>query len=236
MMVNGVASDRADLNHKWLVRLGGIAAMLLSLGYIAIIALYIPLGAPPSGAEGRLGYIAGNTTLWWAILGVSVLTDFLLVPVALALYTALKATYRSALLLASAFVALFIFLDLALTWTNYAVLITLGGSFAAAASEAQKAALVAAAQYPAAVLESNLVFVYNTLTLSLGILIYGIVMLQGVFSRIAAWLGVATGVLGILAVAGSFFASTAVVTIFASLLTTVWIFLVGWGLLRLSRA
>ena len=53
------------------------------------------MGARPSGAEAWLGYIAGNLTAWWAILGLSVLTDFLLLPVVLALYLALKGIDKS---------------------------------------------------------------------------------------------------------------------------------------------
>ncbi|RPJ16914.1 MAG: hypothetical protein EHM33_33440, partial [Chloroflexi bacterium] len=175
MMVNAVDSD-----GKWLYRVGGISALVLSVSYIVIIVLYVPIGAPPSGAEARLTYLAGNTALWWAILGLSVLTDFLFVPVALSLYLALKGINKNAMLLATACVGLFIVLDLAMTWTNYAALITLSGSYAAAANEAQRAALVAAASYPSAVLESSLLFAYNTLTLSVGILMTGFVMLKGI--------------------------------------------------------
>src|SRR5258708_7234656 len=118
MMVNAV-----DPDGKWLYRVGGISALLLGIAYIIIIALYIPVGVPPSGAEARLMYLARNTTVWWAILGLSVLTDFLFVPVALSLYLALKGISRDAMLLATACVGLFIVLDLAITWTNYASLI-----------------------------------------------------------------------------------------------------------------
>ena len=61
--------------------------------------------------------------MWWAILGLSVLTDLLLVPVALALYLALKGVDRDAMLVATAFIGLFVVLDLAVTWPNYASLI-----------------------------------------------------------------------------------------------------------------
>src|SRR6266496_6299294 len=125
MMVNAVNPD-----GKWLYRMGGISALVLGITYIVIIALYVPVGAPPSGAEARLTYLAGNTTLWWAILGFSVLTDLLFVPVALSLYLALKGINRNVMLLATACVGLFIVLDLAITWTNYAALITLSGNYA----------------------------------------------------------------------------------------------------------
>ena len=74
--------DAVDPDEKWLYRVGGISALILGLAYIATIALYVPVGAPPSGAEARLTYLAGKTRVWWAILALSVLTDFLFVPVA----------------------------------------------------------------------------------------------------------------------------------------------------------
>src|SRR6267143_1318817 len=149
MIVSAVEPD-----EKWLYRVGGISAFVLGISYIAIIALYVPLGAPPSGAVARLTYLSGKTTAWWAILALSVLTDFLFVPVALSLYLALKRINRNAMLLATACVGLFVVLDLAVTWTSYASLITLSGNYAAATNDAQRAVVVAAADYPSAVLES----------------------------------------------------------------------------------
>src|SRR5262249_10930501 len=69
-----------DPDGTWLYRAGGISALLLGLGYIITIPLYVQAGAPPSGGEARLQYLAGKTTVWWAILALSVLTDFLFVP------------------------------------------------------------------------------------------------------------------------------------------------------------
>lgn len=37
-----------------------------------------------AGGEAWFKYLPGKTTVWWAILGLSVLTDFLFLPVALA--------------------------------------------------------------------------------------------------------------------------------------------------------
>jgi hypothetical protein len=231
MMVKAV-----DPDGKWLYRVGGISALAIGMGYIIIIGLYVPMGAPPNGAEARLAYLAVNTSLWWAILGLSVLTDFLFVPVALSLYLALKGIHRNAMLIATACMGLFVVLDLALTWTNYALLITLSGSYAAAANDAQRAVFVAAAYYPSAVLESSLLFVYNTLTLSVGILITGLVMLKGIFRKSTANLGLVTGLLGIVAVVGSFFTSAlSITTIITSVLTTLWFLVVGYRLYRLAQ-
>src|SRR5271157_3486129 len=108
MMVNTV-----DPDGEWLYRVGGISALVLGIAYIVIIPLYAHVGAPPSNGEAWLKYLAGKTTIWWIILGLSILTDLLFVPVALSLYLALKQINRNAMLVASAFVGLFVALDLA---------------------------------------------------------------------------------------------------------------------------
>src|SRR5436305_11135578 len=79
-----------DPEGGWLYRAGGISALLLGLGYVITIPLYLYVGAPPHEAEAWLTHLAGKTTVWWAILALSVLTDLLFLPVALALYFALK--------------------------------------------------------------------------------------------------------------------------------------------------
>jgi hypothetical protein len=231
MTVNAVGAD-----EKWFYRVAGISALVLGMAYIIIVALYVPMGAPPSGADARLRYLSGNTTVWWAILGLSVLTDFLFVPVALALYLALKKINRNAMLVATAFVGLFVVLDLAVTWTNYASLITLSGNYAAATNDAQRAASVAAAAYPSAVVETSLLGVYVILVPAVGILITGLVMLKGIFSKTTAYLGLATGILGIVSVVGPVFVSSlGVAVIIASVLTTIWVLFVGFRLYRLGE-
>jgi hypothetical protein len=231
MMVNAV-----DPDGKWLYRVGGTSAIVLGIAYIIIIALYVPVGAPPTGAEARLMYVAGNTTLWWAILGLSVLTDFLFVPLAFSLYAALKGINKNLMLMGTAFVLLFVVLDLAITWTNYASIITLGGQYTSATNDAERAVFVTAAIYPTLMLESGLLFVHNTLTLSVGILMTSVVMLKGIFSKTTAYLGVATGTLGIAAVVGPFLVSAlSGVIIIASILTTAWVMFAGYRLYWLGQ-
>ncbi len=213
-----------------------MSALLSGIAYIVIIALYVRIGAPPSGVEARLGYLARNTTIWWAIVGLSVLTDLLFVPVVLALYAALRSVNRDIMLLATACVGLFIGLDLAITWINYAALITLSSEYAKAGSEAQRAVVVTAAAYPSVVLKSSLLFFYNSLLLSLGILMTGAVMLHGIFGNTIAYLGVATGILGVVSVVGPVFVNALRTTIvLTSALTTVWLLLVGYRLYRFGR-
>jgi hypothetical protein len=226
----------ADADACWLYRAGSISALALGAGYVVIIALYIPMGVPPHGVEARLAYVAAHATAWQAILGLSVLTDFLFAPVTAALYVALRRAGGAAMALAAACIALFVVLDLAITWTNYAALIQLSHKYTSAADVAQKAAAIAAADYPSTILESTLLFVYNTLTLAVGILITGLVMRKAGFSKSAAYLGIATGILGVISVAGPLLISALSATIIAtSVLTTAWLFVVGGKLFALGR-
>jgi len=221
--------DAIDAGGRSLYRAGGVSALGLGFAYLVTIPLYAHVGGPPTGGEAWLKYLSGKTTEWWAILGLSVLTDFLFVPVALSLYLALKGVSRNAMMVATAFVTLFIVLDLSVTWVNYASLISLSHSYAAATNDAQRAAFVAAANYPSAVLASRVETVYAIVVLSFAILMISLVMLRGVFNRATAYLGLATGILGIASITG-----WSVTIIMNAVLATVWILFVGYRLYRLG--
>ncbi len=166
------------------------------------------------------------------MLGLSVLTDFLFVPVALSLYVALERVNRNAMLIATAFVGLFVVLDMAVTWTNYASLLTLSGLHDAATNDVQRAAYVAAANYASAVLASRTEVFYSIVDFSVAILIIGFVMLKGkgIISKTTAYLGLAAGIFGIGSIAGLF-----VIIIVNAVLTTVWVWFVGYRLFRLGQ-
>ena len=115
-----------NIEERWLYRVGGASALLLGLGYLGIFPLYAHVGAPPTAADGEvwLTYLADKTEIWWAILVLSVITDVLFLPVGLALCLALKRLHSGAMLVATALVGLFVALDLAVTWTHYASLLS----------------------------------------------------------------------------------------------------------------
>lgn len=216
---------------KGLYRIGGLCALILGLAYVAIIPLYASVGAPPSDGQAWLTYLTGNkTTVWWVILGLSVLTDVLFVPVALALYLALKEVNRYAMQVATAFVGVFVVVDLAVTWANYAALLTLSTTYAAATTGAQRAAYVAAANYPVAVLSSHVEPVYAIGILSFAILVIGLVMQRSIFGKLTAYVAVLTGILGIIACTG-----WTVAVILNAVLATLWVLLAGYRLVRLSQ-
>src|SRR5262249_38316433 len=147
-------------------RVGGISALVLGVAYAVIFSLFAHVGAPPSVGADWLEYLEGKTKVWWAILALSVLTDVLFLPVALSLYFALKRVNQGAMLLGTALMVVFVVLDLAVTWTNYASLLTLSALHSSATTDAQRAAYVAAATYASAVLSSRIEVFYAIVDLS----------------------------------------------------------------------
>jgi Domain of unknown function (DUF4386) len=223
-----LAARHSDAFSRWI---GGLCAVGLGAAYLVITALYLRGGALPNNAEERLHHLAEHTSTWWWILGLSVATDLLFVPVLWALYAVLKNVNRTMMLAGTSLVALFIVLDLAITWPNYAVLITLSERYAAVAGGDQSTVL-GAANYAVEVLSSGLLGVYIILVPALGIFLIGMVMLHSTFGKTAAVTAIATGVLGVVSVAGPLFVDGAgMVAVVASLLTTVWVLLVGFKLL-----
>lgn len=230
MRVVPSAVESASADHKHWYRWGGICALLLAFGYLIIIPLFVHVGQPPSSGDAWFKYLPGKTTVWWAILGVSVFTDLLYIPIAFALCVALQSINKKLMLLAAAFMGMFVVLDLAVTWGHHASILALYHNYTVAADAMHRAAYLAAAEYASALLATPILIVYAIAIPSTGILLTGIVMLKGVFSRTTAYLGLVTGILGIVSLSGFYPAIMA-----NALLATVWFFFVGWDLLGLAR-
>ena len=217
-------------DQKTIYRAGGIAAILLAMGYVVIVPLYAHVGAPPSGGDAWFKYLDGKTNVWWWIVALSVMTDFLFIPVAWALYLALKNAARNAMLLATVFVGLFVVLDLAVTWSHYTSILVLYAEYNGVSDELLRMGYLAAANYGSAILTSRLEIVYSIVTLSLAVFVTGLVMLKGKFNKITAYLGLATGILGFVAPA-----RLSVAIIGNALCATAWLFLVGYRLCQLAH-
>jgi hypothetical protein len=134
------------------------------------------------------------------------------------------------MLMASALIGLFVALDLAVTWSHYASILTLYGLYSTAMDQAKRGAYVAAADYASAMLASRLEIVYAIVILSSGILLTSLVMLKSQFSKVTAYLGLATGTLGILSLTGF-----SVAIIGNAVFATIWLVFVAFGLYRFAR-
>jgi hypothetical protein len=230
-----MAANHEDPGSRSLYRAAGTAAVVLAVLYVVITALYVTASPVPTEPEARLTYLAEHQPSWWAIVWLSVFTDLLYVPVAAALYVALGSLNRNAVLTGAGLLVLFVILDLAITWPNYAALISLSADYAAASGDTQRAALVATATHPAVILDSSLLAAYIILVPGLGVLAIGLVMLRSTMGRTAAYLGIATGLAGIAAVVGAVvYEPLGTLAVLAAVLTLVWFAIVGLRLLRLA--
>ena len=225
-----------DPSRRWLYRVGGISAFVLVIGYFLTIPLYMNAGIAPTGAEAQLIHFAPHLAEWWIILGLMVFTDLLYIPVWLALYQALKGINRNLMVLALACHGLFVLLDLTLTWPNFAIMFNLSPDYVNAATDAQRAIIVASAGSASAVLDSLTLRIIAILIPSLGTLLSGFVVLKGVFGKGAAFLAFAVGVTGILAAVGPLFIDAlGTMHVINALLATFWYLAVGWKLYKFSR-
>ena len=219
---------------KTLYRIGGTSGILIGVLYVVITLLYVLGGLLPDDSEEKLKYLAAHTLQWWGILWLSVLTDFLFILVAWSLYVALKDIDRNTMLMGAGLIVVFVILDLAITWPNYSVLITLSGKYTNAIDEVDRQSLIGAASYTAEVLSSRLLGSYIILVPSIGIFMIGMVMMKGIFNKATAYLGLITGILGTISVVGAFFVEAiGTAAIATSIFTTIWVLLVGFRLWRL---
>jgi len=223
-----------DLNaceEKQRYRWGGIAALLLAIGYVVTIPLFAWVGAPPVTGEAWFRYVPGKATAWWVILWLMVVTDLLYLPVAWALWTALRKAGRNLMLASVACLHLFVVLDLAVTWTHHAALLALFQNYSHAVDEAHRLAYLAAAEYAASIYATPLLTFYIIAIPSLGVLLASIVMIKARFGKARAWAGVIAGVFGLLSLTGFF-----PLVMANALGVTLWFFLVGARLLGLGKA
>ena len=236
--MNEKMQTTVDSDGKWIYRVGGLSGIVLGIGYLLTFPVVIVYagGFPPPGAEATLVFFAEHASDWWAATALMVLTDLLYIPLFLALYHALKGFNKYLMLLAFACGALFVALDLAITWTSYPSMIILSGNYAEATSDAQRSLIVAAAGYPSAIVDSPLSGIYAILFPGLGELLASLVMRKGIFSKTLAYMGVIAGVSGILAGIGPIFISDLETFQYINAsLAMIWFFVTGFKLYKLDR-
>lgn len=180
-----------------LYRAGAVGTGLAVLLYIiALVLVFATDLAPTSGGADMLAYIDGNRALYIVKQVLWLLPSVLLMVAFLALTVSLMPVNRSWALIAGT-------VGIASWAGSYAwptsgegsfVLLMLSDRYAGATSEAERAALVASAETMIAYNDAPAAL---GVMQALGVLLISMVMLRATFSRGLAWLGVATGAVGI---------------------------------------
>jgi len=188
-------AETVDAGWKGAYKAGGVALIIAAVLYILGIFPGLGLGPVPTTGEGYLKW-AGQTTLGSATFILSVSADAFFILGGLALYLALKDVRKFGMLVAVALWEVSIVLDLPRLFVAYSVS-SLSSGYAAATSEAQKAAYVAASDlafgisYGAALVVVILILYVSTLIMSW-------VMLKGVFGKGIAYLGIVASIVGLI--------------------------------------
>lgn len=223
-----------DPSWKTFYRIGGISAALYILLILVPIVLVILVPQPPqTGGAAVLEYIASNKLVYMVELIAFVGLSLPAIVVFMALYLALKGVDKSYAALGALTGITSEILALAINSSPPSLngsLVYLSDQYTAANSPAQQTALAAAAE--SFISLSNAVNVIGILTAA-AILIFSLVMLKGVFSKAVAYLGIATGAIGMISEALRDIIGPGYFVY--GLLLPAWFFAAGWKLYRLSR-
>jgi hypothetical protein len=238
--MNAVHVERSSAEHEatsdrsWsgLYRAGGISALLfVVLIIVAIVFAFTMPPAPISGGAATLQYIAAHRLVYileqvlWLAPSVFAMIVFLALPVALNHLNKSFAAIAALVGIAS--------WALTLAWPatggGAPALVYLSDQYVAATTAAQRATFAAAAE---GFIAQKVVPAAMGILEPIGILIVSLLMLKGVFSKGVAYLGIVTGVLGILS--ESLRPVLGIGYIVYGLLLPIWFLVIGWKLYRLG--
>lgn len=223
-----------DPSWKRLYWAGGISALLASLVYlIAIVVEFTMPEAPTSGGVATLEYIAAHRSVYILQQILWLAPSILLIVVFLAFYPALKDLDKSFAAIGSVLgiASWAVTLAYPATGGGAPALVYLSDQFGAASTDAQRAAFAAAAE---TFIAQNYVATLMGVLEALGVLIVALVMIKGIFRRGVAYLGIATGAIGI--VSEALKPILGIGYIVYGLLILVWLIAIGWELFRLAKA
>ena len=234
----GVAVQRVtgpDPSWKGLYRAGGVSAFLFALLTLATFVLIAITPQPPStgesgtlpGGVATLQYISAHKAAYLVNMLVFVGPVTVTIVVFLALFVALLRVSKSVAAIGAAVGITSVVLCVT-GFTQLFGLVPLSDQYATATTVAQRAAVVSTANGLLAQINS---VSFGGILFAVGVLIISLAMLGGIFPKAVAYLGIVTGVIGIVCeslrpVIGAGY------SIYGILL--IWILAVGWILWRLG--
>jgi hypothetical protein len=227
-----LAADRADSVWKPLYRVGGGVALLAVVCIVAAIAVFLAW-PPPTTVESWFALFQRNAWLGLLDLDLLLVTSYvMLIPLYLALYVALRRVSQSFMAIALALNMVGAALILAVN--PGAAMLTLSDRYAAATTDAQRTAILAAGQ---ALMTnwSGSAFVVGYLLGGIGMLITAAVMLRSkIFSKFIAYTGLVMGALMLIP------ASAGAVGLLLSLVslapTVIWLILIARRFFQLAAS
>ena len=230
------ASDAASAvpDRSWgaLYRAGGVASILAACVYIVATLIYFVVPPPPGeGGTATLDYIAAHRAVYILEQVLWLAPSVLLTVATLELAVALKGVHKSYAAIGGVLGVASWALTLVYPATGGGApaLVYLSDRYAATGDATLRAAYAAAAEV---FIAQNIIPTAVGILEPLGILILTLVMLRGVFPRGVAYLGIATGALGLVSEALRPMLGPAYLVY--GLLLFAWFLASGWALYRLA--
>ncbi len=232
--VSGEAIVGPDQSWRGLYRAGAVSAAIYVLMIIIPLVLISVFPLPPlTGGAALLEYIAVHKLVYMieyvSFVGLGLPAIF----VFLALYLALKDIDKTYIVLGATTGIASEIIALAYNSSPQSLhggLLLLSDHYVMSTSVEQRTALATAAEAVMAV--ANGVSAAGILT-ALGIFLVSLAMLKGIFAKSVAYLGLATGAIGI--VSETLRTEIGLGYIVFGLMLPLWFITVGWSLYRLSR-
>lgn len=217
-----------DSAWKSLYRAGGASWIFAAILAIVAFASVAPLG-PLSSGKGLLDKLTSQILPFRVFVGSFIFSDAFLIPAILALYLSLKELGRNHALV-SAVTGL---VGAALSIAGFMILYAasgLGIEYSTASNDAQRAPYIAAADLALGAFNASLVI--SGLLFAVFFILFGLVMLRGVYGKPLGYLGIITG---LVTIPGSIPITPLLPLILASaVLTIIWGVAVGWKLYKLG--
>jgi hypothetical protein len=220
-------------------KLGGVAALVIAALLIGEIVVYAVLPRASTALEHftifRDNWLAGLLT--FDLLGM--IAYLLFVPLAIALYVALRRTGDAVMAIGT---VLFFIGIAAFFATNTAFsILSLSQQYAAATTDAERAVFLAAGQTMLTLFNENAFLVSYVIVSAAWVMISSVMLKSSIFNRITAYAGILAGAAGIVAVVLEHASATQAVLIFsisfyfaAIVFLFVWVVLAGLRLYHLG--
>jgi hypothetical protein len=186
--MNKAKFDQDDSRWPWLYRLGGVAALLTAV-FIPLQVVIFMAWPPPTTALGYFTVFQSNPLVGLLDLDLLLVIDQILgIFILVALYIVLRQTNEALMTVA---LALGLVVAASYFASNTAFnMLTLGKQYAAATTEAQRAMYLAAGESMLAIYTGTAFQVNYILGAVVGIIISGVMLRSGIFSKMTAYMGI----------------------------------------------
>ncbi len=190
-----VSADTGATDRHSLYLTGGVAALVIAV-LIPLQAIVFIANPPPDNVLAYFSLFQNNKLLGLLDLDFLMIVDqVLMIPVLLALYVALRRSGESAMIIATALAFLGIAAYFAAREATFGLLV-LSDQYASAATEAQRAMLLAAGQALLANYSGTNFHISYNLGQFAGVVVSAIMLRDTRFGRIAPWAGIIGNIVG----------------------------------------